>query len=214
MKYKGFMGKILRIDLSSRRVREEDFSDALAEKFLGGPGLCTHILCNETSPGTDPLGPENRLIFAAGPLSGTNWPESGRYEVGAKSPLTGILGGANSGGSFGPEIKRVGYDAIVFQGCASEPAYVYVEDRETEIADAKELWGKDTNETMQLIGKERGEPAEVACIGPAGENLVRYAGIVTDRFRIAARSGMGTVMGSKNLKAVALRGTCEKPVNA
>ena len=125
------MGKILRIDLSSRRVREEDFSDALAKKFLGGPGLCTHILYNETSPGTDPLGPENRLIFAAGPLSGTNWPESGRYEVGAKSPLTGVLGGANSGGSFGPEIKRVGYDAIVFQGSASRPTYVYVEDRKT-----------------------------------------------------------------------------------
>ena len=212
MKYKGFMGKILRIDLSSRRVREEDFSDALAEKFLGGPGLCTHILCNETSPGTDPLGPENRLIFAAGPLSGTNWPESGRYEVGAKSPLTGVLGGANSGGSFGPEIKRVGYDAIVFQGSASRPTYVYVEDRKTEIADAQELWGKDIQEAMQMIKKERGEKTQVACVGPAGENLVRFAGIVTDRFRIAARSGMGTVMGSKKLKAVALQGTMKVEV--
>ncbi|MCK4478222.1 aldehyde ferredoxin oxidoreductase family protein [Candidatus Bathyarchaeota archaeon] len=200
------MGKILRIDLTKKKLYKENLCNELAEKFLGGPGFCTHILYDETGPETDPLGLENRLVFTVGPLSGTAWPQSGRYEVGAKSPLTGILGGANSGGKFGPQMKRVGYDAIILQGRASKPVYVYVEDGEAKIVDAKHLWGKDTDETMQVTKEEHGKKTEVACIGQGGENLVRYAGIITDRFRLAARSGLGAVMGSKNLKALALNG--------
>jgi len=207
LKYGGYMGRLLRIDLSKGKVCEEELSDQLAEQFLGGIGFCTRVLYDETGPATNPLGPENRLIFAVGPLSGTAWPESGRYEVGAKSPLTNILGGANSGGSFGPEMKRVGYDAIVFQGRAPNPVYVYIENRETKILDAKALWGKDTEETMRIIEQEHGQKTQVACIGQGGENLVRFASIVTDRFRVAARTGLGAVMGSKNLKALALQGS-------
>jgi len=200
------MGKILRIDLTKRKISEELLPNDVAEKFLGGVGFCAHYLYNETGHGTNPLGPENRLIFAVGPLSGTAWPESGRFEVGGKSPLTGILGGANSGGSFGPQIKRVGYDAIIFQGRASEPVYVNVDDGQTRILNAHHLWRKDTAETIKTIQTDHGKRTEVACIGQGGENLVRYAGIVTDNFRLAARAGLGAVMGSKNLKALALQG--------
>jgi aldehyde:ferredoxin oxidoreductase len=206
LKYKGYTGKILRIDLTGGKMRKQDLSNEDVEKFLGGMGFCTSILYSETGPETDPLGPKNRLVFAVGPLSGTTWPESGRYEVGGKSPLTNILGGANSGGSFGPEMKHVGYDAIIFQGRASKPSYVYIDDGEVKILDARSLWGKDTEETMRIIGQDHGQKTQVACIGQGGENLVRYAGIVTDRFRLAARSGLGAVMGSKNLKALALKG--------
>ena len=205
-KYKGYMGKILRIDLSKQKVITEDLQNEVAANFIGGVGLCTYILYNETGPKTNPLGPENRLIFAVGPLSATASPQSGRYEVGGKSPLTGILGGANSGGNFGPQIKRVGYDAIIFQGRAPKPVYVCVGDGQTKILDAAHLWGKDTVETMKTIRQDLGEKTEIACIGQGGENLVRYAGVVTDEFRLAARSGLGAVMGSKNLKALALHG--------
>ncbi len=201
------MGKILRIDLTKGKIHEQKLSNQLAKTFLGGAGFCTHFLFSETSAKTDPLGPENRLVFTTGPLSGTAWPMSGRYEVAAKSPLTGILGGSNSGGNFGPKIKGVGYDAIIFQGRAPKPVYLYAEDGKIEIIDAKHLWGKNTDETMETIKEKRGKKTEVACIGSAGENLIRYSGIVTDRFRLAARSGMGTVMGAKNLKAIALHGT-------
>ena len=211
-KYKGYMGKILRVDLTTRKTVERDLSKQEAERFLGGPGFCVSILFNETGPETEPLGPGNRLIFAAGPLSGTAWPQSGRYEVGGKSPLTGILGGANSGGSFGPELKRSGYDALIIQGRASTPVYVLIRDRETEILDAGNLWGKNTEETMTTLEQDHGQKTQVACIGQGGENLVRYAGIVTDHFRLAARSGLGAVMGSKNLKAVALNGNLKVEV--
>lgn len=205
-KYKGYAGKILRVSLTTGKTHNEELTNDVAERFLGGAGFCTYLLYNETGPETDPLGAENRLIFAVGPLSGTNWPESGRYEVGGKSPLTGILGGANSGGSFGPQIRRSGYDAVIFQGKAKKPVYVYMGDDGVRILDAAHLWGRDTDATMQIIRKDLGEKTEVACIGQGGENLVLYAGIVTDRFRLAARCGLGAVMGSKNLKAVAARG--------
>lgn len=206
-KYKGFTGKILRIDLTKEIFQTQDLSSEDAERFLGGPGFCTNILYRETGPETDPLGPENRLVFAVGPLSGTAWPESGRYEVGGKSPLTNILGGANSGGSFGPQMKWVGYDAIIFQGRAAKPVYVYIDDGGAKILDAAYLWGKNTEETMAMICEKHGQRTQVACIGQGGESLVRYAGIVTGRFRLAARAGLGAVMGSKNLKALALNGS-------
>lgn len=207
LKYKGYMGKILRVNLTTGKTRTEDLLIEDAEKFIGGVGFCTNILYSETGPNTHPLGPENRLVFAVGPLSGTAWPESGRYEIGAKSPLTNILGSANSGGSFGPEMKRAGYDAIIFRGRAPKPVYVHIENNDIRILEGKHLWGRDTEETMRIIGQDHGQRTQVACIGQGGETLVRYAGIVTDRFRLAARAGLGAVMGSKNLKAVALRGT-------
>lgn len=205
-KYKGYMGKILRVNLTAETVQGENLPNEVARRFLGGIGFCTKILYDETGPETNPLGPENRLVFAAGPLSGTAWPESGRYEVGAKSPLTNILGGANSGGSFGPIMKRAGYDVIIIQGRASGPVYISIENSTARILDAKHLWGKDTDETMRTINEDIGNEVQVACIGQGGENLVRFAGVVTDRFRLAARTGLGAVMGSKNLKAVAVQG--------
>jgi aldehyde:ferredoxin oxidoreductase len=205
--HKGYMGKILRIDLSKQKITTEDLQDEIAESFIGGVGFCTQILYKETSPKTNSLAPENRLVFAVGPLTATAWPEAGRYEVGGKSPLTDILGGANSGGNFGPQIKKAGYDAIILQGKAAKPVYVSIEDDETKILNADHLWGKDTAETMNTLKQDIGQKTEIACIGQGGENLVRYAGIVTDEFRLAARSGLGAVMGSKNLKALALHGT-------
>jgi aldehyde:ferredoxin oxidoreductase len=207
LKYGGYTGKILRVNLTTGKTHTQGLSNEIAEKFLGGVGFCTNILYDETGPSTNPLGPENRLIFAVGPLSGTVWPQSGRYEVGGKSPLTGILGGANSGGSFGPEMKRAGYDAIVFQGCASKPVYTYIENGDATILDGEHLSGKNTEESMRTINQDHGKKTQVVCIGQGGENLVRYAGIVTDRFRLAARAGLGAVMGSKRLKAVAVQGS-------
>jgi len=205
----GYMGQILRVDLTNGKVSEEALKEDDCKMFLGGSGLATKYLFDEVSKGTDPLGPDNKLIFMTGPLTGTESPSAGRYCVVTKSPLTGLWGEGNSGGSWGVYLKNSGFDGIIFEGISPKPVYLVIDDGKVELIDARHLWGKGVSETYRLIREELGEDFNVACIGIAGENLVRYAGIFNDVHRPAGRCGVGTVMGSKRLKAVAARGTQE-----
>jgi aldehyde:ferredoxin oxidoreductase len=179
----------------------------LRRDYVGGRGVNSRILFNEVGPEVDPLSPENRLIFASGPLSGTAAPCAARFTVTAKSPLTGILGDANGGGRFGPALKKAGVDHVIFTGKASEPVYLWIDDDKVEIRPARHIWGKNIRETEMAIKEELGDKrVRLASIGQAGENLVRIASILHEE-RSASRTGVGAVMGSKNLKAVAVRGT-------
>lgn len=207
-KYKGYNGKYIRVDLTKEEVKVLDLPDDFIENYLGGNGFGTKILWDEVPPEVDALDPENRLVFATGALTGTIWPCSGHLEVISKSPLTGIYGDANAGGFFAPELRFAGYDMIVFQGKAKKPVYLWVSNDKVELKDAGHLWGKDTPATQEAIREELGDKKiKVASIGPAGENLVRFACIVVTENRALARAGIGAVMGSKNLKAIAVRGT-------
>jgi aldehyde:ferredoxin oxidoreductase len=205
----GYMGKILRVDLTSGEVSEESLTEDYCRMFLGGSGLATKYLFDEVHKGVDPLGPDNELIFMTGPLTGTESPSAGRYCVVTKSPLTGFWGEANSGGSWGVYLKNSGFDGIIFKGISPKPVYLVIDDGQAKLRDAKHLWGKGVSETDRLIKEELGEDYNVAAIGIAGENLVRYAGIINDVHRAAGRCGVGMVMGSKRLKAIAARGTQE-----
>jgi aldehyde:ferredoxin oxidoreductase len=202
----GFMGKLLRVDLSEGRVWDEALSDDLTKKYIGGAGLGTYYLYKEVPKGADPLGPKNHLIFMTGPLTGTTSASAARYSVVAKSPQTGIWGHANSGGSFGPALKKSGYDGIIFQGISPKPVYLKIEEGKAELCDAGHLWGSIVPETEDRLKKELGKDFTVASIGPAGENLVKYAAIMNNKHRAAGRGGLGAVMGSKNLKALAVAG--------
>jgi aldehyde:ferredoxin oxidoreductase len=205
-----YVGKILRANLRTGRISEEEINEKAMRKYFGGRGIGARILFNELRPGIDPFGPENKLIFAVGPLTGTPFPGNSRYVVMGKSPLTGILGEANAAGYFGPELKHAGYDAIIIEDVAAEPVYLWVHNSEAKLCDAKHLWGKITGDTEKTIRKEvKDEKVRVACIGPAGENLVRFACVISDLNRAAGRCGLGAVMGSKKLKAIAVRGTQE-----
>ncbi len=203
----GWIGKILRVNLTNGEFKVEDLDKNLAIKFLGGRGLGSKILYDEIDPRIDPLGPENKLILATGPLTGTSASAAGRYMAITKSPLTGTIACSNSGGHFGPELKFSGFDMIIIEGKAKEPVYLYIEDGALEIRDAKSIWGKTTHEATDQIHEETDIDSKIACIGPGGERLVRFACIVNDKHRAAGRSGVGAVMGSKNLKAVAVRGS-------
>ncbi|MEW6557321.1 MAG: aldehyde ferredoxin oxidoreductase family protein [Elusimicrobiota bacterium] len=207
-RYKGYIGKYLRIDLTRRKVEICELSEGMAENYLGGNGFGTKILWDEVPENIDPLSAKNKIIFATGPLTGTIWPSSGRLSVISKSPLTGIYGDASSGGFFAPELKYAGFDFIIVEGKSAKPVYLRIEDGICEIKDAKHIWGKDTYQTEEILRTELGDiDIKVAAIGPAGENLVRFAAINVTYGRTAARSGMGCVMGSKKLKAIAVRGT-------
>lgn len=208
----GNMGKILRVNLSESKFSEESPSEETYRKFVGGVGLATKYLLDELKAGIDPLGPENKLIFMTGPLCGTIAPSAGRYGVIAKSPLTGIWGHANAGGYWGPELKRAGYDGIIFEGISPEPVYLLIEDGKVEILDAKDLWGKGVWETSALIKKKHGEEVRICSIGIAGENLVKYACPINDDHRAPGRCGLGAVMGSKRLKSIVVRGTKEPQI--
>ena len=202
-----YAGKILFVDLTNGEFREEEVQENTYRKYIGGYGLGAKVLYEKIKAGADPLGPENILGFVTGALNGTGAIGSGRYMVVGKSPLTGGWGDANSGGHFAEAIKGAGYDAIFFTGKSEKPVYLVLNDEVRELKDASFIWGKDTVETEDLILKALGDGRfEVACIGPAGEKLSLISGIVNDRGRIAARSGLGAVMGSKNLKAVAVKG--------
>lgn len=204
----GWIGTILRVDLSNGKIVKEPLSEDLAYNFVGGRGINSKILYDETGPDTDPLGPDNRLIIGTGPTSGTLGLGGGRFTVTAKSPLTGILGDASAGGAFGAEVKFAGYDHVIIQGRAQKPVYLWVNDGEVIIKDAQHLWGKTTWEATELIREELGDrDIKTLCIGQAGENLVKYACLITNDERAPAETGMGAVMGSKNLKAVAVRGS-------
>jgi aldehyde:ferredoxin oxidoreductase len=204
---KGWIGKLLRVDLTKGKWKVEELDQKLAAKFIGGRGLGSKILFDEIDPKIDPFSPNNKLIMATGPLTGTSAPCAGRYMAIAKAPLTGTIGCSNSGGHFGAELKFAGFDLIIFEGKAKEPVYLYIEDGKVELRDAKSIWGKTTHEATDQILSETDMDARVACIGPAGEKLVRYACIINDKHRAAGRSGVGAVMGSKNLKAVVVKGS-------
>lgn len=203
----GWMGKILRVNLSEEKIKYEVTPEDLARNYLGGNGFGARILWNEVRKSVDPLSPENKLIFAAGPLNGTLWPSSGRLHVVAKGPLSDAWGEGNCGGGFAPYLKFAGFDAIIVEGEAKKPVYLYVDDGEAELRDASHLWGKDVWETHELLKKEIQEDIHTAVIGPAGENKVRIASIIIDKYAAVARSGLGAVMGSKKLKAIVAYGT-------
>jgi len=203
----GWTGTILRVNLTTRKITKEptDLNDA--RLFIGARGLATKLLMDEVDPRVDPLSPENKLIFAPGPLSGTMAPSMGRYDVVTKGPLNGTVAASNSGGSFGSEVKFAGYDMIVFEGASETPVYLWIRDDQVELRDASGVWGKNVFDTTDLLRAETDEEAKVACIGPAGEKLVLFASIMNEMHRAAGRSGVGAVMGSKKLKAVVVVGT-------
>jgi aldehyde:ferredoxin oxidoreductase len=203
----GWIGKIIRVNLSNGTISTEPLNMQDAKLYVGGRGLGTKIYMNEVDPKVDPLSPENKMIFITGPLTGTLAACAGRFEVVAKAPLTGTIGACSSGGHFGPELKFAGYDGIIFEGKAEKPVYLYINDDQIELRDASHLWGKEVPATTDEVLKETDEDFKVACIGPAGEKLVLFAVIMNDKNRAAGRSGLGAVMGSKNLKAIAVRGT-------
>jgi aldehyde:ferredoxin oxidoreductase len=208
----GYTGKILFVDLSDGKITEESLGEELCREFIGGYGIGAKIIYDRQKPGVDALGPNNTLGFVTGPLTGTPALVGARYVVVGKSPLTGTWGDANCGGSFGPALKFAGYDAVFFIGTSEKPVYLIITEGQAELNDATKLWGKDTNETEDLLKDELGEEAEVSCIGPAGEKLALISGVITAKGRAAARSGLGAVMGSKKLKAVVVRGNKEVPL--
>ena len=203
----GYAGKILRVDLSNNKTAIENLDTKFCRKFLGGAGFIAHYLYNEIKPGIDPLGPENKLIFAIGPMTGVAIAGNARSCVGAKSPISGGIIKSEAGGSWGPELKRAGFDVIIIEGKAEKPVYLWIEDGKAAIKDASHLWGKETRETEQSLREELGdEKIQATMIGPAGENLVRFACIMNGLYDAHGRGGSGAVMGSKNLKAIAVRG--------
>ncbi len=202
----GWMGKILKIDVGTGEVTTTP-TEAYVDDYLGGRGVGVRLIYDQLKPGTKPLDPGNPIIFSMGPLTGTAMPSSGRTDVTSLSPQNNLRGRSNFGGYWGPEAKYAGYDHIILTGKAEKPVYVWISDDGVQIRDAGALWGKDTYETQKLIQQELGDPEiKVVCIGPAGENLVRFACLITEVAGAAARGGMGAVMGSKNIKAVAVRG--------
>jgi aldehyde:ferredoxin oxidoreductase len=209
MKLNGYMGKILYFDLSSSKVHIGDMNEEWAHQFIGGSGLGAKFLYELTNERTDPLGPENPLIFMTGPFTGTAVPLSGRHAVVSRSPLTGIFGESDVGGTWGANLKKAGFDGMIITGKSENPVYLWVHNGEWEIRNASHLWGKDTYDIDPILKNETHEKAVVSAIGQAGENLVPMAAIMTDGKdgRAAGRCGMGAVMGSKNLKAIVVYGT-------
>ncbi len=200
--------KLLRVDLTKGTCKSEPLNMKWADEYLGQRGLATKYFCAEVDPKVDPLSPQNKFIMTTGPLTGTIASTGGRYSVVTKGPLTGAIACSNSGGYFGAEMKFAGWDMIIFEGKSPKPVYLYVENDKAQLLDASGLWGKSTWETEETIKKTHHDPQiRVSSIGRAGENGVLYACVVNDLHRAAGRSGVGAVMGSKNLKAVALRGT-------
>ena len=204
---KGWQGKLLRVDLTAGTCKTEDLNETWARQYLGGRGLASKYFVEEVPADVDPLSAENKLIMAAGPLTGTYGAANGRYMVITKSPLTGTIACSNSGGYFPSELRYAGYDMIIFEGKAEYPSYLQIQNDRVQLVGAVHLWGKTSHETEDAILAEFHGDAKVACIGPAGEKQVNFAAIINDKHRAAGRSGVGAVMGSKNLKAVAVRGT-------
>ena len=198
------MGKILEIDLTAQATSIIPLDSKIANQFVGGSGYASRLLYDLMDARVDPLGPDNMLLYMTGPLTGTLAPSTGRLVVCGKSPLTGFWGESHVGGHFGVKLKFSGFDGVLIRGQAKEPVYLHIKDADTEIHSASDMWGMKTDETQERLRKKLGR-IRTACIGPAGEKLVRFAGIVTDE-RLAARCGLGAVMGSKNLKAIAVEG--------
>lgn len=202
------LGDILFVDLTNRKTTKRPFTKEMASQYIGCRGYNAALLWEMVPKGADPLGPENVLIFGTGPLTGTSAPSSGRISVTTKSPSTNLYLKTNVGGAWGGEIRFAGYSTLVFTGKADRPVYLWIENDKVELRDASQLWGKDVRETEQILQQETGYGnIKVACIGQAGENLVKFAAIMCSNYNAAARGGAGAVMGSKNLKAIAVHGS-------
>jgi aldehyde:ferredoxin oxidoreductase len=206
---KGYTGKLVRVDLTTGEISYDYLDEDVGRKYIGGVGLAAKILWDETLPNTEPLSPQSQLIFMTGPLTGSVVPSSSRYIVAGLSPLTGIWGQAHAGGNWADELRHAGFDGIVIKGESPKPVYIWVWDEKVEIREAGHLWGKDTYEVAERLKKETDREASTACIGPAGERLVRIACVMNDGRlgRAAARCGLGALMGAKKLKAIVVRGT-------
>ncbi len=203
----GYAGQILRINLTNRKVRKEELSKELAIQYIGGRGFNARRLYDEVPKGVDPLGPKNKLMIATGPISGTGFPIGARLNVTAKSPQTGILGDSNVGGHFPAEMKYAGFDQIIIEGASDKPIYILISDGEVEFRDASSIWGLTISKAYDEIRREvRDWKAQIALIGPAAENLVKFSGIFFNVHRPAARTGLGAVMAAKKLKAIVVRG--------
>ncbi len=202
-------GKILKVDLSSGSSKTIEVEEEILKQYIGGAGLAARLLFDYIKPGMDPFSPSNVIAFMTGPFTGTRVPSGSRYAIAGIS-ARGIWGESTSGGHFGVALKRSGFDGVMITGKAEKPVYLWLHDGEVEIRDASHIWGKDCYETQEMIKKDLGEKGvRVACIGPAGENLVKYACVINDAGRAAGRTGFGTIMGSKNLKAIAAHGDAE-----
>jgi aldehyde:ferredoxin oxidoreductase len=208
----GYMGQLLVADLSQGEISTLEINTSISSKFLGGTGYASRLLYEYLDPHVDPLSPSNMLLFMTGPLTGTLAPCTGRHVVCGKSPLTQLWGESHVGGHFGAFLKFSGFDGILVKGRAEKPVVLHIDNGTGELHSADDLWGKLTGPTQEALKKKLGK-VRVCCIGPAGENLVRFASIVTD-VRVAARCGLGAVMGSKNLKAIAVGGNAKVPLHS
>jgi len=203
----GYGGRSLRINLTDRKIEKGKLDPEFVRQWIGGRGFIAKILYDDLPRGVDPLSPENKLVIAAGPLSGTFWPSAAKIVFGTKSPLTGGYGDSNLGGFLMAELKYAGYDLIILEGASKHPLYLFIDDEVVELRDARPYWGKGALESEVVLKTELGEVFQIATIGPAGENQVRYANINHEFGRQAGRCGMGAVMGAKGLKAIAVHGT-------
>lgn len=210
----GWYGRVLRVNLSSGQISTESVPFQVCKDYIGGRGFGIYTLLKEVDPTCDPLGPENKMVLATGPLTGTAAPTGARYMITTKAPLTGAISCSNSGGFFPAELKKSGYDALIIEGRAAEPVYLWIDSANAiaELRSAGHIWGKQVPETDELIRAETSADAKTAVIGPAGEKQVLFASIMNDRDRAAGRSGVGAVMGSKNLKGIAVRGNLDIPL--
>lgn len=209
----GYNGKILRVDLTNGSISEEQPDEAIYRTYGGGSALSLYYLLKELKPGTDPLGPDNKLLFMSSAMSGAPLVGLSRYTVAGRSPLTGGFGEAEAGGFWGPELKFAGFDGIILEGVSPRPVYLWINNGQAEIRDASSIWGKDTGEVQEIIREELGDKLiRVAQCGQAGENLVRYACVLNELKHVNGRTGMGAVMGSKKIRAIAVRGTTKPPL--
>jgi aldehyde:ferredoxin oxidoreductase len=206
------MGAFLWVDLSSGQIRKEALDEGLSRDFIGGYGVGARVLYSRQKSGVDPLGNESILGFVTGPLTGTPALSGCRYTAVAKSPLTGGWGDANSGGNFGSRLKFAGFDGVFVTGISAKPVYLFIDNGKAELRDATNLWGKNTHVADDSIRGELGEGVETACIGQSGERLSLISCIIANKGSAAGRSGLGAVMGSKRLKAIAARGSMKVPV--
>ena len=208
----GWTGVFLQVDLSRNNAVTESYDASLALNYIGGRGFAARILWDQLNPGVDPLSPENKLVFAAGPLTGLGVPNSGKLVVAAKSPLTGGYGDGNMGTFAAIQMRKAGYDAVIIEGKAEKPVVLHIKNNVAEFVDAKDFWGLNSFETEADLKALYGRAAGVVSIGPAGENLVKFAIVISQEGRAGGRAGMGAVMGSKNLKAVVFEGYNDIPV--
>jgi len=208
----GYMGKMLMVDLTRNTIKDEVLDQKTSRMYIGGYGLGARILFDRQKAGVDPLGADSYLGFLTGPVTGTPLLGGSRYTIVGKSPLTGGWGDANSGGNFGPYLKFSGYDAVFLTGISPKPVYLFINNGRAELRDAAHLWGKDAYQTEDMLKSELGKDTEIACIGPAGEKVSLISAVMNDKGRAAARSGLGAIMGSKKLKAIAAKGNMKVPL--